>query len=50
MSSNQRVYHNNMYKMYMYNISIGIAQMNAFSCANKKEISGKATLWQGILT
>ena len=32
MSSNQIIYHN---KYNMYNITIGMAQLNAFSCANK---------------
>ena len=30
MSSNQIVYHK--YNTYMYNMTIGIAQMNTFSC------------------
>ena len=42
MNSNQIVYHNknnmyNAYNVYMYNIMIGIEQLNAFSCANKQE-------------
>ena len=36
MSSNQIVYHNNIYNAYMYNIRIGIAQLNVFNCANNK--------------
>ena len=36
MNSNQIVYHKyNMYNVYnAYNITIGIAQLNAFGCAN----------------
>ena len=50
MSSNQTVYHNKKYNMYMYNayvynMTIGIDQLNAFSCATNKNTKTIVTTW-----
>ena len=48
MSSNQIVFHN-IYNAYMYNITIGIAQLNAFSRVKKlKTRKGGSILTQRL--
>ena len=54
MNSHQVVYHNkyntyNMYNVYMYNITIGIAQLNTFRCAKNMSM-GAVLIWTNANT